>query len=80
MTNIEIEDCDNFKDIGILYTDKRKFNNHICSKAYIIINIIFRSFATNNDSSTLKDYITCSFNNSNITLPFGTQVIILRAL
>ena len=52
MNNIEIEDCDNFKDIGILYTIKRKFNNHIklmlminniCSKAYIIINIIVNS-------------------------------------
>ena len=45
MNNIEFEDFDNFKDLGILYTDKRKFNNHInniCNKAYIIINIIFQ--------------------------------------
>ena len=45
MNNIEFEDFDNFKDLGILYTDKRKFNNHInniCNKACIIINIIFQ--------------------------------------
>ena len=61
MNNIEIEECDIFKDLGVLYTDKCKFNihiNNICSKAYTIINIIFRCFATNNYSSILKAYIT----------------------
>ena len=40
-----------FKDLGITFCDNHSFNIHInsiCSKAYILINRIFRCFITNN--------------------------------
>ena len=49
-----------FKDVGITFSDNINFNihiNNICNKAYLIIDILFRYFITNNYIYLLKEYI-----------------------
>ena len=51
----------NFRDLGIVFENNIKFNihiNNICSKAYVISNIIFRCFITNNSCYLVKAYTT----------------------
>ena len=50
-----------FKDLGITFCDNLSFNIHInsiCSKAYIIINSIFRCYITNDYVFLLQAYIS----------------------
>ena len=53
--------CTYYKDLGIIFTDNLKFYTHIseiCSKAYRISNMIFRSFITNQYSPLVCAYLT----------------------
>ena len=53
--------CTYYKDLGIIFSDNLKLYTHIseiCSKAYRIYNMIFRSFITNHYSSLLCSYLT----------------------
>ena len=51
-----------YSNFSIVFDDNIKFNihiNNICSKAYVISNIIFRCFITNNSYYPVKAYTTC---------------------
>ena len=51
LNNTVIPKYSNFRYLGIVFDDNIKFNihiNNICNKAYLISNIIFRCFTTNN--------------------------------
>ena len=50
LNNTLIPKYSKFRDLGIVFDDNIKFNiniNNICSKAYVISNIIFRCFISN---------------------------------
>ena len=55
LNNTLIPKYSNFRDHGIVFYDNIKLNiiiNNICSKAYVISNIIFKFFITNNSHYT----------------------------
>ena len=61
LNNTLIPKYSNFRDLGIVFDDNIKFNihiNNICSKAYVISNIIVRCFTTNNSYYLVKAYST----------------------
>ena len=59
LNNILIPKYSNFRDLCIVFDDNIKFNihiNNICSKAYVISNIMVRCFITNNSCYLVKAY------------------------
>ena len=59
LNNTLIPKYSNFRDLSIVFDDNIKFNihiNNICSKAYVISNIICRCFITNNSYYLVKAY------------------------
>ena len=55
--NTLIPKYSNFRDLGIVFDDNIKFNihiNNICSKDYVISNIICRCFISNNSYYLVK--------------------------
>ena len=61
LNNTLIPKYSNFRDLGIVFDDNIKFNihiNNICSKAYVISNIICRCFISNNLYYLVTAYTT----------------------
>ena len=61
MNGVRLPVVKQFKDLGITFCDNLSFNIHInsiCSKAYILINIICRCFINNDYVFLLQAYIS----------------------
>ena len=60
VNDVRISYCSSYIDLGITIDDNLYFKKHIgvcCTKAYNVINRIFRCFITNNVTAILTAYI-----------------------
>ena len=87
INNIQLNSLTEFKDLGRIFNTKLTFDTHInqmCSKAFNILNIIFRCFIINDYCYLTKAFITyfrplleynyCIWNPSNIYVGLKNKI------
>ena len=87
INNIQLNSLTEFKDLGIIFNTKLTFDTHInqmCTKAFNILNIIFRCFIINDYCYLTKAFITyvrplleynsCIWNPSNIYVGLQNKI------